>query len=122
MDAEGNDTPRRPRADFIRECLAAGLSPKEIRARCVAAHYPEPKPEAIYRAKTYKTKGRPLASRPSYYTLWREFLAEYDRAYRKHILLGITGKMKEIIDCADLCVTQDLSREPITPRRKRKRK
>lgn len=88
----------------------------------MAEGYEEPKPEAIYRAKTYKTRGYPVASRPSYYFLWKEFLQAYDRAYRAGKPIVITEKMKELIDVAEGCVMQDQIREPIAPKRRRKRK
>jgi len=112
----------RSRAELIRELADAGLSTAAIRKRCVAEGYEAPKREAIYRAKSYKTLGRPLASRPSYYHLWKFFLEEYDRAYRAGRLIAITQEMKRLIDVAESCVTQDQTREPITNRRKRKAK
>lgn len=121
MDAPDNPTFWRSRADLIRECVAAGMSPRDIRARCVAEGYNEPKPEAIYRAKTYKTRGYPVASRPSYYFLWKQFLSFYDAAVRSGKPIVLTEKMHEIIQLADQSLLQDQAREPLTNRR-RKRK
>ena len=111
----------RPRAELLRELLAQGLDPKQIRAWFVERDLPAPSPEAIYRAKSYKVKNTP-ASRPSYYFLWAEFLRAWDRAHRAGKLLAVTRELKAIIDAAEGCVLQDQTHEPSTPRRKRKRK
>lgn len=122
MDAPNNPTFWRPRADLIRECVAAGLSTAQIRTRCLAEGYnvdPKTFHQAVYSAR--KSAGRPIASRPSYYHLCQAFVREYENAYRAGKLLAITQEMKNLVDTMSACLTQDQLREPLTDRRKKRK-
>lgn len=116
---------RIPRAAFIRELLAVQprITNKAIRKRCLEAGYDEPRPEAIYRARNYVTKGRAPASRPTYAFLWDEFLEAHAAALAKGIPVAVTQRMKDAMEVAQRCRIQDRTREPLTSRRvKKKRK
>lgn len=112
-----------PRAQFIRELLAAHprIKNKTIKALCVAAGHEEPKRQAIQ-----SVRNRPNASaapvRPSYYTLWKEYIATRDNALAKGFALAETARMKEILVLAEHCIMQDKLREPLTARRVRKKR
>lgn len=121
MHAPSTNDPT-PRAELIRQFLAQGCTPKEIKQRCVALRYDEPSDQAISRVKGYKLKGRPPASRPSYYFLWKQFLSEYDRAYREGKTIALTKEMHALVSTADACITRDLSREPLTKRKRKAKK
>jgi hypothetical protein len=129
-EAQATDTPQqvwRSQAAEIRDLLAAGLTPPQIRAHFETTGRKAPKPEAIYRARTYELvsaeDSQTRLSHPSYYMLWRFFLDEYDKAFRAGKVLVITREMKDLIDTAEACVLKDITGEPFTARRaKRKRK
>src|SRR5262245_23985268 len=121
MHAPASNDPT-PRAELIRALIAEGFPTHEIKRRCVQLLYDEPSDQAISRAKHYKLKGRPAASRPSYYWLWKQLLAEYDRARTSGTLVVITKEMHTLIATADACLTRDLSREPLTKRRRKAKK
>lgn len=124
MDTPNNPTFWRPRADLIRECVAAGLPASEIRARCLAEGYEVSDKsfhQAVYSAR--KRAPRPPPARPSYYQLCQAFVREYENAYRAGKLLAVTREMKNLIDVMSSCLLADQLREPLTERRaKRKRK
>lgn len=124
MDApKNNPNWWRPRADLIRECVELGLPTREIKARCLAEGYTADDAsfrQAVYSAR--KSEGYPIASRPSYYGLWKMYLIAYEEAYRSGKVIGHTREMQNLIDEATRCVTQDQIREPITDRRARKKK
>lgn len=123
MDAPNNPTFWRPRADLIRECVAAGLSPKETRERCAAEGYnvhDKSFRQAAYSAR--KSAGYKIPERPSYYMLWVEFMRSYDGAVRSGKPIVVTQEMKNIIDVAEHCIIHDKVREPVKRKRKVKRK
>lgn len=110
------------RAQLIRELVAAGYKNKDISRWCVEAGYESPSPSALHRARTYETKGRPPPTRPSYYTLCKEYLEAHSRAVSKGLIISMTREMKVLLDLMERCILQDKMREPLTPRRVRKKR
>lgn len=123
MDTPNNPVWWRSRADLIRECVAAGLTSDQIRARCLAEGYeidPKTFHQAVYSAR--KRNPRPLAARPSYYQLCQAFVREYESAYRAGKMLIITQEMKNLIDTMSSCLLVEQLREPLTERRSKRKK
>jgi hypothetical protein len=119
VDTPNNPTFWRPRADLIRECVAAGFTKKQIDAACIAEGYEAPSRQAVNSAK--QSDGYPIAARPSYYAIVKLLCTEYEKAVRSGKLIVVTQEMKDLIDIGSDCLLQDQIREPTTTKR-RKRK